>query len=127
LIVTVACEALRGALSTQLALPPDSVVDVPSALVTVVVQESNEAAKANNTKTSTKTGISSTISSFLFGPGASGLLTKGGQFPSLKLEGKSDFTGGGKINVVVDYMGSATPPPDDSIPVRPLRSLPTRA
>ena len=33
-------------------------------------------------------------------------------------------TGGGKINVVVDYMGSATPPPDDSSPVRPLTAQP---
>ena len=29
-------------------------------------------------------------------------------------------TGGGKISIVVDYMGAATPPADESSPVRPL-------
>src|SRR5262249_16286611 len=38
------------------------------------------------------------ITSFLYGPGASGLLTKGGQYPALKYNAANDFTGGGKIN-----------------------------
>jgi flagellar L-ring protein precursor FlgH len=67
-------------------------------ILTIQVQESNSVTKDNSTSTAKKSGVDASISSFLFGPGASGLLTKGGQFPSLKLEGKSDFTGGGKIN-----------------------------
>lgn len=67
-------------------------------ILTIQVQESNSVTKDNSTSTAKKSGVDASIASFLFGPGASGLLTKGGQFPSLKLEGKSDFTGGGKIN-----------------------------
>ncbi len=67
-------------------------------IVTILVQESNSVTKDNNTQTAKKSGVDAGISSFLFGPGASGLLTKGGQYPALKFEGKSDFSGGGKIN-----------------------------
>jgi flagellar L-ring protein precursor FlgH len=67
-------------------------------IVTVVVQESNEAAKANNTKTSTKTGISSTISSFLFGAAQDRFLTRGGKYPAMQMNSDKSFDGGGTIN-----------------------------
>jgi hypothetical protein len=80
-------------------------------ILTIQVQESNSVTKDNSTSTAKKSGVDASIASFLFGPGASGLLTKGGQFPSLKLEGKSDFTGGGKINNTENIMFFFNKPP----------------
>jgi flagellar L-ring protein precursor FlgH len=34
----------------------------------------------------------------LYSPAASGLLTKNGQMPAMKMSGKNDFSGGGQIN-----------------------------
>lgn len=67
-------------------------------ILTIMVQESNTAAKNNSTQTAKKSGVDASISSFLYGPGASGLLTKGGQYPALKFDAKQDFSGGGKIS-----------------------------
>jgi flagellar L-ring protein FlgH len=67
-------------------------------ILTIIVQENNSATKDNSTQTSKKTGMDSSISSFLYGPSASGFLTKGGKYPALKLDSKTDFDGGGKIN-----------------------------
>ncbi len=67
-------------------------------ILTIIVQESNTASKDNSTKTARSSGVDASISSFLYGPGASGLLTKGGQYPAMKFTGKQDFTGGGQIN-----------------------------
>jgi flagellar L-ring protein FlgH len=53
-------------------------------IVTVVVQESNEAAKANNTKTAKKTGINASIAAFF---------TK-----EVSLKSDKSFEGGGTIN-----------------------------
>lgn len=67
-------------------------------LLTVVVQENNSASKDKNTKTSKSAGMDASIAAFLYGPAASGLLTKGGQMPALKYSSKNDFEGGGAIN-----------------------------
>ena len=67
-------------------------------LVTILVQENNTATKDNSTKTSKASAIDASISSFLYSPAASGLLTKGGQLPALKLKSDQSFDGGGKIN-----------------------------
>lgn len=67
-------------------------------IVTIVVQESASTSKQNNTKTSKSADIDASISSFLYGPTASGLLTKGGQYPALKAGAKNTFDGGGQIN-----------------------------
>ena len=67
-------------------------------IVTIVVQESASTSKQNNTKTSKSAEIDASISSFLYGPTASGLLTKGGQYPALKAGSKNSFDGGGQIN-----------------------------
>jgi len=67
-------------------------------IVTIVVQESATTSKQNNTKTSKSADIDASISSFLYGPTASGLLTKGGQYPALKAGAKNTFDGGGQIN-----------------------------
>jgi len=70
----------------------------PGDIVTILVQENTTATKANTTATSKASSVNSSIASFLYSPGASGLLTKGGALPALNFTGKSDFTGGGSIN-----------------------------
>ncbi len=67
-------------------------------ILTVVVQENNSASKDKNTKTSKTTGLDAGIASFLYSPAASGLLTKGGQMPAIKMNSKNEFEGGGAIN-----------------------------
>ncbi len=67
-------------------------------ILTILVQESNTASKDNSTSTSKKTGIDSSISSFLFGAAQDKFLTKGGQYPALKVNGSSSYDGGGKIS-----------------------------
>jgi flagellar L-ring protein precursor FlgH len=67
-------------------------------IVTILVQESNTAKKDNTTKTAKSSSIDASISSFLYSPTASGLLTKNGQLPAVKLNGTSGFNGGGQIN-----------------------------
>ena len=67
-------------------------------IITIIVQENNTATKQNNTKTTRKNSADTSISSFLYGPAASGLLTQGGKYPALKLSGAKDFDGGGSIN-----------------------------
>lgn len=66
-------------------------------LLTIIVQDNNSASKDNNTKTSKSTGIDASVSSFLFNPQASGLLTHKGKMPALKMDSKTDFNGGGSI------------------------------
>ncbi|MCX8155507.1 MAG: flagellar basal body L-ring protein FlgH [Verrucomicrobiae bacterium] len=67
-------------------------------ILTIVVQENNAASKEATTKTAKKSGVDASIQQFLYGPAASGLLTKGGQYPALKFSAKNDFEGGGQIN-----------------------------
>ncbi len=67
-------------------------------IVTIVVQESTTTAKDQNTKTSKQSGVDASISSFLYSPAASGLLTKKGQMPAMQFSSKNDFNGGGAIN-----------------------------
>lgn len=67
-------------------------------ILTILVQENNSSSKDNNTSTSKKTGIDAAISSFLFSPGASKLLTKKGQMPAMSMNSEQKFDGGGKIS-----------------------------
>ena len=67
-------------------------------IITILVQESNVASKENSTKTAKASGIDASISSFLYSPSASSLLTKNGKLPALKFDAKNDFNGGGQIN-----------------------------
>ena len=66
-------------------------------LLTIVVQENNSASKDNNTKTSKSTGIDASIASFLFSPQSSGFMTHNGKLPAIKMDSKTDFSGGGSI------------------------------
>ena len=67
-------------------------------IVTILVQENSSATKDNTTKTSKDSSINAAISSFLYSPTASSLLTKKGSLPALNVSGKSEFAGGGQIN-----------------------------
>ncbi len=67
-------------------------------IITVVVQESTASSKQNNTKTDRSSGVDASIGSFLFSPGASSLLTKGGKLPAMSMNSKNSFNGGGEIN-----------------------------
>lgn len=67
-------------------------------IITILVQETTTTAKDNKTATAKASGLDASITSFLYSPAASGLLTKGGKLPALKMDSKNDFTGGGSIN-----------------------------
>ena len=67
-------------------------------LLSVIVQETSTATKDVSTKTAKSSSVDAGIDSFIFSPGQSKFLTKGGALPALKLAGKSDFDGSGKIN-----------------------------
>jgi flagellar L-ring protein precursor FlgH len=66
-------------------------------IVTIVVQESNTASKDASTKSSKTAGVDMGITSFLYGPQASGMMTKGGKYPALKMDGKTTFDGSGSV------------------------------
>ncbi len=67
-------------------------------ILTILVQENHSASKDNTTKTARSSGVDASVGTFLYAPAASGLLTKNGQMPALKLNSKQDFSGGGQIN-----------------------------
>ncbi|HEY1171686.1 MAG TPA: flagellar basal body L-ring protein FlgH [Verrucomicrobiae bacterium] len=67
-------------------------------IVTILIQESNTTSKEQGTQTAKKSGVDASIASFLYGPAASGLLTKGGKYPAMKFSSSTDFDGGGKIS-----------------------------
>lgn len=67
-------------------------------LLTIVVQENNTASKNNSTSTAKSSSIDASLATFLYSPGASTFLTRGGQMPALKTSAKQGFDGGGKIS-----------------------------
>jgi len=67
-------------------------------IITILVQENSTANKNNETKTQRSSSLSQAITSFLYSPGASGLLTKGGQLPALAYNSDSKHDGSGSIN-----------------------------
>jgi flagellar L-ring protein precursor FlgH len=67
-------------------------------IVTIVVQQSTGATRNNNTTTAKQSTVDASIASFLYGPTASGLLTKGGDYPAMSFTGKNSYSGGGQIN-----------------------------
>jgi flagellar L-ring protein precursor FlgH len=66
-------------------------------ILTVVINENNGATRQNDTATHKTASVNAAIASFLYGPAASGLLTKGGSYPALKYNTDTEFDGGGKI------------------------------
>ena len=67
-------------------------------ILTILVEESNDSTKANNTKTAKTASVDAAINSFLYSPAASGLLTKSGKLPAMNFSTKNAFDGGGSIN-----------------------------
>lgn len=67
-------------------------------ILTVIIQENNGATRQNNTTTSKKASLNAAITSALYSPGASGLLTKGGTLPAINYTSDAEFNGGGSIN-----------------------------
>jgi flagellar L-ring protein precursor FlgH len=67
-------------------------------ILTIIIQENNGATRQNNTTTSKKASLNAAIASVLYGPAASGLLTKKGTLPAVNYTSDSEFNGGGQIN-----------------------------
>ena len=67
-------------------------------IITILVEENSTASKNNETKTERNSSLTAAISSFLYSPGASGLLTKGGQLPAMAYNSDSKHDGSGSIN-----------------------------
>src|SRR6185503_7733491 len=67
-------------------------------IITIVVSETSSASKNNATKTEKNSSLTAAIASFLYSPGASGLLTKKGQLPAIKYDADIKHDGGGSIN-----------------------------
>ncbi len=67
-------------------------------IISVLIQENNSGSRNNNTATSKQSGVDASITSFLYGPTASGLMTKKGQYPAMNFNSKNTFAGGGQIN-----------------------------
>ena len=67
-------------------------------IITIVVSETSSASKNNETKTEKQSSLSAAIASFLYSPGASGLLTKKGQLPAIQYNSDAKHDGSGSIN-----------------------------
>jgi flagellar L-ring protein FlgH len=72
-------------------------------ILTIIVQESVASAKDNNTKTARKASLNASMDSFFYPPNTaasaiSRFLTKGGVYPSMKLNSDNQFAGGGTIS-----------------------------
>lgn len=67
-------------------------------IITILVQENSTASKNNETKTERASSLSQAITSFLYSPGASSLLTKGGTLPAMAYNSDSKHDGSGAIN-----------------------------
>jgi flagellar L-ring protein precursor FlgH len=67
-------------------------------ILTIVVSENTTANKSNETKTERSSSLTAAITSFLFSPGASKLMTQGGQLPALAYTSDHKHDGTGAIN-----------------------------
>jgi flagellar L-ring protein FlgH len=67
-------------------------------ILTIVVQETSTANKSNETKTERQSSLSAAITSFLYSPGSSSLLTKGGSLPAMAYNSDHKHDGTGAIN-----------------------------
>ncbi len=92
------CDAQSLWKETSVAITADKRAQKIGDVITILVQENATATKDNSTQTAKSAGADIGITSFLYGPAASGLLTKGGKYPALNYNAKTDFSGGGKIN-----------------------------
>jgi flagellar L-ring protein precursor FlgH len=66
-------------------------------ILTVLIQENNGATRNNSTTTSHKASAADSISTLLYPPSVSGLLTKKGTLPALAYSTDDEFAGSGAI------------------------------
>lgn len=66
-------------------------------IINIIIQEQNSNSQKANTSTAKNSSIDASIQNFLYAPGVSGLLTKGGQLPRVSMSGANEFSGGGQI------------------------------
>jgi flagellar L-ring protein precursor FlgH len=67
-------------------------------ILTILIQENNGATRNNATTTSKKASVAAAVTSALYAPTASGLLTKKGTLPALNYNSDTEFAGNGTIN-----------------------------
>jgi len=75
-------------------------------IITVLVQENSTSTKNNETTTERSSSLTAAITSFLYSPGASGLMTKGGQLPALAYNSDAKHDGKGSINNAENIIAS---------------------
>ena len=75
-------------------------------IITVLVQENSTSTKNNETTTERSSSLSAAITSFLYSPSASGLMTKGGQLPAIAYNSDSKHDGKGSINNAENIIAS---------------------
>ena len=67
-------------------------------IITILVQENSTANKNNGTQTEKKSSLTAAITSFLYSPASSSLLTQGGQLPAVAYNSDIKHDGSGAIN-----------------------------
>ena len=67
-------------------------------ILTILIQENNGATRNNATTTSKKASVAAAVTSALYSPSATGLLSKKGTLPALDYSSDTEFTGSGTIN-----------------------------
>jgi flagellar L-ring protein precursor FlgH len=91
-------DSLWSSSTTAISMVSDKRAISVGDILNILVQENSTASKDTSTKTSKKTGLDAALTSFLFSPQASGLLTKKGQMPAFKFNYAHDFDGSGQVN-----------------------------
>jgi flagellar L-ring protein precursor FlgH len=84
--------------SRELALTSDPKACRAGDIITIIIAESTSLSSTSNKTTNTSDAAQGAVTQFLFPPAVSGLGTQGGQLPGLGWGGKSDYSGGGKVN-----------------------------
>lgn len=84
--------------SRESALTADPKASRVGDIITIIIAESTSLSSSSNKSTNTSDSAQGAISQFLFPPSVSGFGTQGGQLPGLAWGGKSDYSGGGKVN-----------------------------
>jgi flagellar L-ring protein precursor FlgH len=67
-------------------------------ILTIVIQENTTANKNNETKTERSSSLDAAITAFLYSPGASSALTKGGKLPAMAFNSDHKHDGSGSIS-----------------------------
>ena len=84
--------------SRELSLTSDPKACRVGDIITIIIAESTSLSSTSNKTTNTSDAAQGAVTQFLFPPAVSGLGTQGGQLPGLGWGGKSDYSGGGKVN-----------------------------